>query len=249
MERALELARHAPQPEPCRESDDAEVAGAREDAWEVHHAARKASKTSGLLLMRQLRADALREALPRMHALRSAARALVAINARLRSDAEALRNGAEGRGYHVALERRGDLQSQADHEPYLRALESAPIAGFADILAATQTHLLESERLLLGPAPPTTTCKEEEEAAAASNTNTKKQSKHNHHAAKMMMKPQPKEEEEKRSAAAPRRSGDDDEDADAAAADHMRLLPFEEDIDDSDEESSLDGDDEEEEAE
>ena len=50
MERALELARgRAPQPEPCRDSDDDEVAGAREDAWEVHYAARKASKTSVIL--------------------------------------------------------------------------------------------------------------------------------------------------------------------------------------------------------
>jgi hypothetical protein len=124
MAHALEHAKHAPQPEPCRESDDDEVAGAREDAWEVHHAARRAAQARSLRLLRHLRADALREEMPHMHVLRRAAFALVGLNACLRSDAEAVRRGAEARGYHVALERRRRRTATSPTSAHWRARPS-----------------------------------------------------------------------------------------------------------------------------
>jgi hypothetical protein len=150
LKHALKHAKHAPKPESARVSDDDEVEGARQDAWDAYYAARGERQQRSLRIMRYLRSEALREAKPHMHALRAAAHALVRINERLQSDAEAIRRGAGARGYHVALERRGDLQAQEEHEPYLRASESDPAPGFTDILRAAQAHLIDTERCLDG---------------------------------------------------------------------------------------------------
>jgi hypothetical protein len=154
LKHALKHAKHAPKPEAARLFEDDEVEGARQDAWDVYYAVSSERQQRSHRIMRYLRSEALREAKPHMHALRAAAHALVRINERLQSDAEAVRRGAAARGYHVALERRGDLQGQEEHETYHRASESEPAPGFTDILRATQVHLIDAERCLDGHNDP-----------------------------------------------------------------------------------------------
>ena len=95
----------------------------------------------------ELRAAYARRALPRLHALRREAFALARLGERLRADAARIVGpDPRERGYRPDVERRGDLQTQDDHERW-DGTDDAGAPGFADLLRAADAHLLEAERL------------------------------------------------------------------------------------------------------
>ena len=147
-----EYAGALPRPLPCRDSDDDAVAAEREDAFEAHDAARERERALVRAALRRLRVTYARRALPRLHALRREAFALARLNERLVADAARVfgaRGDPRAYGYRVALEPRGDLQTQYDYDLWE---DGAP--GLSDILRAADAQLLDAERLVANASPP-----------------------------------------------------------------------------------------------
>jgi hypothetical protein len=147
-----EYAGALPRPLPCRDSDDDAVAAEREDAFEAHDAARERERALVRAALRRLRVTYARLALVRLHALRREAFALTRLNERLVADAARVfgaRGDPRAYGYRVALEPRGDLQTQYDYDLWE---DGAP--GLSDILRAADAQLLDAERLVANTSPP-----------------------------------------------------------------------------------------------
>jgi hypothetical protein len=139
-----------PRPLPTRDSDDESDTLAREEADELHQTERNFERHRRLAGIRRLRIAYARRALPRLHALRREAFALARLGERARVDAARIVGpDPRERGYRPDVERRGDLQTQDDHEQWRERDADAEVApGFADLLRAADAHLLKAERLV-----------------------------------------------------------------------------------------------------
>jgi hypothetical protein len=138
-----------PRPLPTRDSDDDSDTLACEEADELHQTERNFERHHRLAGIRRLRIAYARRALPRLHALRREAFALAHLGERARADAARIVGpDPRARGYRPNVERRGDLQTQDDHEQWRDHTDAPGAPGFADLLRAADAHLLEAERLV-----------------------------------------------------------------------------------------------------